>query len=141
MSERQDIAQGLVGGLHGLPLDTRQTGTTELAEIVVFIDGRSETAGILEFAGTVAEEHSAHLIGVFMQPEIPATPTETFATSEQNMLRCLRMHRIYLPPAQALTPHQIHSPVGCSSDLAIWHSPSPESSYGKVAGRYPLNGY
>ncbi len=77
MSERQDLES--VGGLQSLPLDTRQTGTTELAEILVFVDGRTETAGILEFAGTVAEEHSAHLIGIFMQPEIPATPTETFA--------------------------------------------------------------
>jgi nucleotide-binding universal stress UspA family protein len=54
-------------------------GTAELGEIVVFIDGRTETAGILEFAGIVAQEHNARLISVFMQPEPTITPAETFA--------------------------------------------------------------
>jgi hypothetical protein len=44
-----------------------------LGEIVVFIDGRTEAAGILEFAGVLAEEHRASLITVFMQPE-PTLP-------------------------------------------------------------------
>jgi hypothetical protein len=34
MSEHQDIAQESVGSLHGLRLDRRPTGTTEIAEIV-----------------------------------------------------------------------------------------------------------
>ena len=54
-------------------------GVAELGEIVVFIDGRTETTGILEFASVLAQEHGAHLIGVFMQPEAEITPPETFA--------------------------------------------------------------
>jgi nucleotide-binding universal stress UspA family protein len=54
-------------------------GTAKLGEIVVFIDGWTETAGILEFAGVLAEEHDAHLIGVFMQPEPAVTRPEMFA--------------------------------------------------------------
>src|SRR5260370_39876242 len=54
-------------------------GAAELGEIVVFIDGRTETSGILEFAGMLAQEHDARLISVFMQPEPIATPAETFA--------------------------------------------------------------
>ena len=34
-------------------------GATGLGEIVVFVDGRNETAGILEFAGVLAQEHGA----------------------------------------------------------------------------------
>lgn len=60
------------------PLST-DNSVAELGEIVVFIDGRTETAGILQFAGVLAEEHGARLIGVFMQPEAAVTPPETFA--------------------------------------------------------------
>ena len=48
-------------------------------EIVVFIDGHTKAGGILEFAGELAEEHGARLIGVFLQPEPTITPAETFA--------------------------------------------------------------
>jgi nucleotide-binding universal stress UspA family protein len=53
--------------------------TAELWEIVVFIDGHTGTAGILEFAGELAEEHGARLISVFMQPAPAVTPADTFA--------------------------------------------------------------
>jgi nucleotide-binding universal stress UspA family protein len=52
---------------------------TELREIVVFVDGKTQNAGILDFAGALAQEHGAHLIGVFIQPEPAVTPPETFA--------------------------------------------------------------
>jgi len=51
----------------------------ELREIVVFVDARAEATGILEFTGALAQEHGAHLIGVFIQPEAPMTPSESFA--------------------------------------------------------------
>jgi nucleotide-binding universal stress UspA family protein len=54
-------------------------GSAVLREIVVFIDGRTETTNILNFAATLAQEHSARLISVFMQPEATVTPAETFA--------------------------------------------------------------
>src|SRR5260370_38807843 len=54
-------------------------GAAELREIVVFIDGRTETPGILEFAGLLAQEHGARLISVFMPPGPTVTPPETFA--------------------------------------------------------------
>ncbi len=34
-------------------------GAAELREIVLFIDGRTEIPGILEFAGMLAQEHGA----------------------------------------------------------------------------------
>jgi nucleotide-binding universal stress UspA family protein len=54
-------------------------GTAGFEEIVVFVDGRTETSGILELSGVLAQEHGAHLIAVFMQPEPSATPSATFA--------------------------------------------------------------
>ena len=70
-------------------------GRARLGEIVVFIDGHTETAGILEFAGVLAEEHGARLISVFMQPEPTVTPAETFARGK-GMLRVSEAHRAEL---------------------------------------------
>jgi nucleotide-binding universal stress UspA family protein len=56
-----------------------EKGTAQLGEIVVFIDGHAKAAGILEFAGVLAEEHGARLISVFMQPAPPTTTAQTFA--------------------------------------------------------------
>lgn len=51
----------------------------QLGEIVVFIHGDTEAPSILEFAAGLAEEHGAHLIGVFMQPGPTVTTAQTFA--------------------------------------------------------------
>jgi nucleotide-binding universal stress UspA family protein len=75
-------------------------GTAELGEIVVFIDGQTETAGILEFAGALAQEHSARLISVFMQPEPPVTPAETFARGK-GMRSVSEAHRAQLEGIEA----------------------------------------
>src|ERR1700730_17288831 len=75
-------------------------GTTELREIVVFIDGRTETPGVLEFAGMLAEEHGARLISVFMQPEPTITPAETFARGK-GMLSLIEVHRAQLERIEA----------------------------------------
>ena len=56
--------------------------TAPAGEIALFIDGRTQTAGILEFAGTLAQEHGARLISVFMRPEPTATTPEMFARGE-----------------------------------------------------------
>src|SRR5882762_4281472 len=53
-------------------------GTTALGEIVVFIDGRVDAEGILEFASALTKEHDARLIGVFMEPASEATLAQTF---------------------------------------------------------------
>src|SRR5258708_21578940 len=75
-------------------------GTAELAEIVVVIDGRSETAGILEFAGILAQEHGAHLTGVFMQPEPAVTEPERFARGK-GMQSVMKVHRAQLEGVHA----------------------------------------
>jgi hypothetical protein len=67
-------------------------GSAGFGEIVVFIDGRTKAGGILEFAGVLAEEHGASLIGVFLQPEPTITPAETFARGK-GMLRVSEAHR------------------------------------------------
>ena len=95
MSEHQDIAQQPIDGLPGLPFDTYQPGNTELAEIVVYIDGRGETAGILKFAGVLAQEQDAHLIGVFIQPEPSYAADEMFALGT-GALRVIEAHRAQL---------------------------------------------
>jgi nucleotide-binding universal stress UspA family protein len=71
------------------------TGRGGLGEIVVFIDGRTEAAGILEFAGVLAEEHGARLVSVFMQPEPTVTPAETFARGK-GMLSVSEVNRAEL---------------------------------------------
>jgi nucleotide-binding universal stress UspA family protein len=67
-------------------------GTAEPSQIVVFIDGRTETAGILEFAGTLAQEQGASLISVFMQPKPTATTPEMFARG-QGIVNVIDVHR------------------------------------------------
>jgi len=75
-------------------------GKAELGEIVVFIDGRSETPGILEFASILAEEHSTHLISVFLQPGPEVTPAETFARGK-GMRSVIEVHRAQLEKMEA----------------------------------------
>ena len=58
---------------------TTGKGAAELGEIVVFTENRSDPASILEFAGLLAEENSARLINVFIQPDPAVTPPQTFA--------------------------------------------------------------
>jgi nucleotide-binding universal stress UspA family protein len=70
-------------------------GGADMGEIVVFIDGQTETAAILEFAGTVAQEHDARLISVFMQPEPTATPAEMFARGK-GMKATIEVHQAQL---------------------------------------------
>jgi nucleotide-binding universal stress UspA family protein len=75
-------------------------GTAELGEIVVFIDGGTETPGILEFASILSQEHGARLISVFMQPEPTTTPAETFARGK-GMLSIIEVHRAQLERIEA----------------------------------------
>jgi len=75
-------------------------GAAKFGEIVVFTDGRTETASILEFAGVLAEQHAARLINVFMEPEAVITPTETFARGK-GMLSVLEVHRAQLDGIEA----------------------------------------
>jgi hypothetical protein len=71
-----------------------------LREIVVFIDGHIETAGVLEFAGELAEEHGARLISVFMQPKPTLTTPEMFARGK-GMLHVREVHRAQLEGIEA----------------------------------------
>jgi len=86
------------------PLEPRplsiDKGTAELREIVVFIDGHTETAGILEFASILAREHGARLISVFMQPEPTVTPAETFARG-RGMHSVIEVHQAQLETIEA----------------------------------------
>jgi nucleotide-binding universal stress UspA family protein len=75
-------------------------GTAQLGEIVVFIDGRTDTAGILEFAGVLAEEHGARLISVFMQPQPAATSPEMFARGK-GILEVIDAHQAQLKGIEA----------------------------------------
>jgi nucleotide-binding universal stress UspA family protein len=96
-------------------------GTTELREIVVFIDGRTETPGILEFAGMLAQEHGARLISVFMQPEPTVTPAETFARGK-GMRSTIEAHRAQLERIEAEHRAQFE-------DVVRRHGIRPESEW------------
>ncbi len=75
-------------------------GTRELAEIVVFVGARTETAGILEFASGLAQKHDAHLTAVFMQPEPAVTPPQMFARGK-GILNVIEAHRAQLERIEA----------------------------------------
>jgi nucleotide-binding universal stress UspA family protein len=75
-------------------------GAARLAEIVVFVAGQTAAAGILEFAGVLAQEHGARLISVFMQPEPTITPAETFARG-QGMLSTIEAHQAQIERIEA----------------------------------------
>jgi nucleotide-binding universal stress UspA family protein len=75
-------------------------GTSELREIVLFIDGQTETSGILEFAGILAQEHGARLIGVFMQPQPAVTPAETFAVGK-GIREVIKVHEAQIEGIEA----------------------------------------
>jgi nucleotide-binding universal stress UspA family protein len=96
-------------------------GTTELREIVVFIDGRTETPGVLEFAGMLAQEHGARLISVFMQPEPTVTPAETFARGK-GMRSTIEAHRPQLERIEAEHRAQFE-------DVVRRHGIRPESEW------------
>jgi nucleotide-binding universal stress UspA family protein len=81
------------------PLSTEKVNA-ELAEIVVFVDGRTEAAGILEFAGVLAQEHGSRLTAVFMQPEPAATSPEMFARGK-GMLSVIETHQARLDGIEA----------------------------------------
>ncbi len=51
-------------------------GAIELRDVVVYVDGRADNTGTLEFAAALAFEHGAHLIGVFIQPELALSRIE-----------------------------------------------------------------
>src|SRR5580700_10582213 len=75
-------------------------GIAELGEIVVFIDGRTDTASILEFAGMLAQGHGARLISVFMQPEPAATTPQMFARGK-GMLNVIEVHQAQIEGIEA----------------------------------------
>jgi nucleotide-binding universal stress UspA family protein len=75
-------------------------GAARLAEIVVFVAGQTPAAGILEFAGLLAQEHGARLISVFMQPEPTITPAETFARGK-GMLSTIEAHQAQIERIEA----------------------------------------
>jgi nucleotide-binding universal stress UspA family protein len=96
-------------------------GTAELREIVVFVDGRTETAGILEFAGILAQEHGARLITVFMQPEPIVTPAETFARGE-GMHSTIEVHQAQLDRIEAEHRAQFEDIVRRHGIRSEWRS-------------------
>src|SRR3984893_3934433 len=96
-------------------------GASELGEIVVFIDGRTETPGVLEFAGMLAQEHGARLISVFMQPEPTVTPAETFARGK-GMHSVIEVHRAELEKIEAEYRAQFENIVRRRGIRSEWRS-------------------
>jgi nucleotide-binding universal stress UspA family protein len=95
--------------------------TAQLGEIAVFIDGATESAGILEFAGIIAHEHSARLISVFMQPEPAATTPEMFARGK-GMDSVIEAHRAQLERIEAERVAQYEAIVRRHGIRSEWRS-------------------
>jgi len=98
-----------------------EEGTAGLREIVVFTDGRTQTPGILEFAGMLAQEHGARLISVFMQPEPTVTPAETFARGK-GMQSTIEVHRAQLERIEAEHRAQFEDIVRRHGIQSEWRS-------------------
>jgi len=96
-------------------------GGTEPREIVVFIDGRSETTGILEFAGVLAQQHPASLISVFMQPEPAATTPEMFARGE-GIQNVIEVHQAQIEGIEARHRAQFEDIVRRHGIRSEWRS-------------------
>ena len=93
----------------------------EFGELVVFVDGGSETAGILEFAGVLAQEHGARLTGVFMQPEPEVTQPEMFARGE-GMRNVIETHRAQLEGIEATHRARFETIVRRDGIRSEWRS-------------------
>ena len=70
--------QAVEPAIERLPF-SREGGTAGLRDLVVFLDGRTDNAGTVEFAAALAKEHGAHLTGVFIQPEPAVSQAEMYA--------------------------------------------------------------
>jgi nucleotide-binding universal stress UspA family protein len=110
-------------------------GAGEFGEIVVFVDGATETAGILEFAGVLAQEHGARLNAVFMQPEPAVTPPETFARGE-GILNVIDAHRAQLERIEAQPRARFEAIVHRHAIRSEWRSLSSLSSDVGVHAHY-----
>ncbi len=100
---------------------SEQKSIAELAEIVVFVDGRTETAGIFEFSGVLAQEHGAHLIAVFMQPGPVVSPSETFARGK-GIFDVIEAHRTQLEGVEARHRAQFEDVVRRHGIRSEWRS-------------------
>src|SRR6267143_7323427 len=96
-------------------------GAAELREFVVFVAGSTETPGILEFAGILAQEHGARIISVFMQPEPATTPAETFARGK-GMQSTIEVHRAQLERIEADHRAQFEDVVRRHGIQSEWRS-------------------
>lgn len=102
------------------PLSTDKS-TAGLGEITVFIGGRTETPGILEFAGILAHQQGARLIGVFIQPEPTATRPEMFARG-QGIPNVIEVHQAQIEGIEADHRAQFEDIVRRHGILSEWRS-------------------
>jgi nucleotide-binding universal stress UspA family protein len=108
----------------------------DLAEVVVFVDVRPETAAsTLEFAGTLAQEHAAHLTGVFIQPEPAVTTPEMFARGK-GISTVIRSHQARLGGIEADRRSRFESMVRRHGIRSEWRSFPCFMSEPAVCARY-----
>jgi len=87
-------------GLEPPPSSTDKR-TADLGDIVVFVDGQSETTGILEFAGVLAQEHGANLIAVVMQREPALSPAGDGSRGGKGIRDVIDAHQAQLEEIEA----------------------------------------
>ena len=116
-------------------LTTTGAALAGLGEIVVFIDGQIETSSGLELAGELAQEHAAHLTGVFMRPLPAATPSETFARGSA-ILDVIEGHRARVEAIEARHRALFDDVVRRHGLLSEWRSVSSLSEDLEVHTHY-----
>ena len=92
-----------------------------LREIVVFIDGRTEAASILEFAGVLAEEHGSRLVVVFMQPASTVTTAQSFARGK-GIVEVIEVQKAQLESIEANYRTQFEDTVRRHGIRSEWRS-------------------
>jgi len=95
----------------------------------------TETAGVLEFAGVLAQERGAHLIGVFIQPEPAVTQPQMFARGKL-ILDVIEAHRAQLERIEADHRALFEDIVRRHRIRSEWRSLSYWSSEVGVHARY-----
>src|SRR5258705_778419 len=99
----------------------RRRDDPRIGEIVVFVDGRTETGDILEFAGVLAQEYGAHLTAVFMEPLPASTSPEMFARGG-GILDVIEAHNAQLEGIEANHPARFDGFVRQHGILSEWRT-------------------
>jgi nucleotide-binding universal stress UspA family protein len=114
-----------------------EEASASFRDIEVFVDGRGVgNAGTIEFAASLAQQHGAHLTGVFLQPDPVGSPNEMFARG-QAMRGVIAKRQAHLRNVEADCRTLFNRMLGRHGILPEWRSiPWFSDSEAAVHARY-----